>query len=281
MIIKKRYLTILFASACLIATALPARIDAQEQTVVTIEKRKVERESPIVYEIIAIPYKIGDATGVEFRGSERLPDGNGEAKVERHDGVTEIEIEVDEMKPAYFFGGDFNTYVLWAASPEGIVENLGEFILHGNRSKLDVTTRMNKFALFVTAEPHFMVDNPSSFMILRNVGAKEPVKGEAEMARIRAFPVSAYQFSRETLGDASEVKGVVHTILRQAEVAINLARQAQAPALVPSEFGKAEAAFNQAKGAAEAKDLTAADVDLLARDAVRKAHSAEVLARTL
>src|SRR5262245_14083896 len=75
-------------------------------------------------------------TAVRFLATERLPGAGGEAKVEYKNGVTEIEIELDRMRPAWSFGGDFNTYVLWAVSPEGHTDNLGEFILNGNRSKL-------------------------------------------------------------------------------------------------------------------------------------------------
>jgi hypothetical protein len=57
---------------------------------------------------------------------------SGEAKVERKSGMTEIEIELDEMKTALHFGWDFATYVLWAVSPEGAGFNLGELALKGN-----------------------------------------------------------------------------------------------------------------------------------------------------
>ena len=93
---------------------------------------------------------------IKFKGTERLPKASGEAKVERKKGTTEIEIELDEMKPATGFGGDYATYVLWVVSPEGQVDNAGEFILQGNRSKLNVSTPLTTFGLFVTAEPHFL-----------------------------------------------------------------------------------------------------------------------------
>src|SRR5690349_12535047 len=62
---------------------------------------------------MAISYPEGPALSVKFKGTYRLPKASGEAKVERKRGMTEIEIELDEMKPATFFGGDFATYALW------------------------------------------------------------------------------------------------------------------------------------------------------------------------
>jgi hypothetical protein len=75
---------------------------------------------------IAISYPEDSSLEVKISGTHRLPGAEGEAKVERKRGVTEIEIELDDMKPAKLFGGDFVTYVLWTVSPEGHTNNAGE-----------------------------------------------------------------------------------------------------------------------------------------------------------
>ena len=59
--------------------------------------------------------------------------------------------------------------MLWAITPEGRPVNLGEVLLNGNRSKLDVTTDLQAFALIVTAEPYFAVRQPSNVVVLENV----------------------------------------------------------------------------------------------------------------
>ena len=51
---------------------------------------------------LAISYPEGPSLSVKFKGTERLPKASGEAKVQRKKGVTEIEIELDEMKPAAY-----------------------------------------------------------------------------------------------------------------------------------------------------------------------------------
>jgi len=51
-------------------------------------------------QILALTYPEGPTLSVRFAGTSRLPEASGEAKVERKHGTTEIEIELDEMKPA-------------------------------------------------------------------------------------------------------------------------------------------------------------------------------------
>lgn len=231
-----------------------------------------------VRELMAVPYP-DDTISVAFMGTERLPKASGEAKVERRNGVTEIEIELDEMKPAQSFGGDYNTYVFWAASPEGQIDNLGEFRLEGNRSKLNVSTRLDTFALFVTAEPHFLVEKPSRFIVLENTELIDPVPRDPEVARIE-FPAydRLYAYERDTLADSDEANGPVRTDMDQARTALRLARDAQAEMLVPAEFADAQAALNRALGAAEVEEVQPGEISSLANRAVRAAVRAQRIA---
>src|SRR5215470_3830300 len=89
----------------------------------------------------AINYRVrSGATKIDFRGTPLLPEARGEAKVEGKQGYIEIDVDFDNLQPATRFGPEFLTYVLWAISPEGRAKNLGEVILNGTKSKLDVTT---------------------------------------------------------------------------------------------------------------------------------------------
>jgi hypothetical protein len=58
---------------------------------------------------------------------------------------------------------------MWAVTPEGRTANLGEVLLNGTRSKLDVTTELQVFALVVTAEPYYAVTQPSDSIVMENV----------------------------------------------------------------------------------------------------------------
>lgn len=99
----------------------------------------------------------GGATKIDFKGTDLLPGAHGEAKVESKQGYIEIEVEFDNLHLAATNGAEYLTYVLWAITPEGRTANLGEVLLNGTRSKLDVTTELQVFGLVVTAEPYYAV----------------------------------------------------------------------------------------------------------------------------
>src|SRR5437870_7694488 len=84
---------------------------------------------------------------------------SGKAELKREGTVTLIKIEVDQLRPP---AAPLNTYVVWAVSPEGIFENLGELQINRNKGTFDGTTRFTQFGLLITAEPHYMIDRPSS-----------------------------------------------------------------------------------------------------------------------
>lgn len=223
--------------------------------------------------IMAVAYPPDSSVGIAMKGTFRHPRANGEAKVERKRGFTEIEIELDEMKPPTGFGGDYNAYVLWAASPEGKLENLGEFILQGNRSKLNVTTPLSTFGMFVTAEPHFLVDLPSRFVVLVNSHPKE----DLEEGSIRTADASYdrfqgdYEFERETLVEVKERSGTHNAHLLEARTAFDLARRAGAEKYAPENF-------RQARQALDRVNADPADQQK-AHEAVRLAAKAEETAR--
>jgi len=94
------------------------------------------------------------STKVDFVGTDMMPEATGHAKVESGRGTMEIGAEFANLEKPSKFGSEYLTYVLWAISPEGHAVNLGEVLIGDNhRSKLDVTTNLQSFALIVTAEP--------------------------------------------------------------------------------------------------------------------------------
>lgn len=241
---------------------------------------QVERPITSTQSALAISYPEGPSLSVKFKGTERLPKASGEAKVQRKKGTTEIEIELDEMKPAAYFGGDYATYVLWVVSPEGHTDNVGEFILQGNRSKLNVTTPLETFGLFVTAEPHFLVDVPSRFVVLENTRPTNNITGqmlEAANIKYRGFD-GIYRASQDTLVNEPEVKGETRSDVRQAKVSLMLAERADARKYAPEEYAKAYDAWKKTAEAAESR----ADKRLLmsyGHETVRLAVEAEKRAK--
>jgi hypothetical protein len=112
------------------------------------------------------------STKVDFRGTPLLPEARGEAKVESKQGYIEIEVEFDDLQGATRFGPEYLTYVMWAITPEGRATNLGEVILNGAKSKLNVTTELQAFGLIVTAEPYFAVLQPSDVVVMEKLRAE-------------------------------------------------------------------------------------------------------------
>ena len=119
----------------------------------------------------AVSYKHrSGSTHVDFQGTDLMPSARGEAKVESKRGVLGIEAEFSDLDRPTTFGNEYLTYVLWAISPEGRSVNLGEVLVGDNhRSKLDVTTNLQAFALIVTAEPYYAVRRPSNAVIMENM----------------------------------------------------------------------------------------------------------------
>jgi outer membrane protein OmpA-like peptidoglycan-associated protein len=118
----------------------------------------------------AVNYQSNASTEIGFKATPLLPFAQGKAKIDNRKGIITIEAEFSKMSPATQLGPGFLTYVLWAITPEGRSNNLGEVQLNGDKAKLTgVTTRLPNFAMIVTAEPYFAVSSPSEMVILQNV----------------------------------------------------------------------------------------------------------------
>src|SRR6266513_249309 len=129
-------------------------------------------QSDLSRRTVAVTYPLDESVTVKFRGTTLLPRLKGEAKVKRAGRRgTRVELSVEDLPRASELGGIYTTYILWAISPDGHVDNLGEIKRSGSsfvNSKLDVTTPLQSFALILTAEPHFMVHSSSRMVGMEN-----------------------------------------------------------------------------------------------------------------
>ncbi len=255
-----------------VAVALAATLALIAGTQLESAPRSAERQ------ILALTYPEGPTVSVKFEGTSRLPQASGEAKVERKHGMTEIEIELDEMKPASAFGGQYNTYTLWVVSPEGHVDNVGEFILEGNRSKLNVSTPLETFGMMVTAEPHFLTGLPSRFVVLENTEPTVAV-GPLKVSTLQYDGFEGvYAFDRETLSDFPEAKGEIRTHIESARTAVQLAQAAGAAKYAADELANALAALRKAEMEVSS-GISGPDEMLLAHEVIRPSVDAEKRAR--
>src|SRR5262249_3678004 len=127
-------------------------------------------------------------TRLDFRGTVLLPDARGDATVQAQPGAVSIRARFRGLPAPNRYGAGYMTYVLWAVSPQGHAERLGELLTnHSDDAKLDVTTTLQVFGLLVTAEPYFAVSKPSAVVVIENVvrpdtvGSTQPITATYEL----------------------------------------------------------------------------------------------------
>jgi hypothetical protein len=158
---------------------------------------------------------------------------SGRTELKRDGNVSQIKIEIDRI-PAARTLGPYNTYVLWAVSPEGVFDNLGELQTNGNKGQINATTRFGQFAILVTAEPHFMVDRPSSAIAYRAETPKTEVRRKTV-----SIEVGSYDYSSLASSASAAAQGWVV----QARTAFQIAKTLGADRLAPEEFRNAQVAI--------------------------------------
>jgi outer membrane protein OmpA-like peptidoglycan-associated protein len=216
------------------------------------------------------------ATKIDFRGTEILPTARGEAKVESKQGYIEIEVEFDGLQPASKNGAEYLTYVLWAITPEGRTANLGEVLLNGTKSKLDVTTELQVFALMVTAEPYYAVRQPSDLVVMENVVRAE-TKGKIEEIDAKYELLQRGQYQRLANPLALKADRRLPLEIYEARNAVQIARAMGADRFATETFQKAEKSLAQAE-AYQARNAGAKPVTTSAREAVQMAEDARAIA---
>ena len=216
------------------------------------------------------------ATKINFVGTDLLPNSRAEAKVESKQGYIEIEVEFDNMQPATKNGPEYLTYVLWAITPEGRASNLGEVLLNGTKSKLNVTTELQVFGLVVTAEPYFAVSRPSDLIAMENVVRKDTIgKIEEIDAKYELLQRGQYQRLSNPLSLKYDKK--VPLELYEARNAVQIARATGADRFASETFMKAEKTLAQAE-AYQARNAGNKPVTMTARETVQTAEDARAIA---
>jgi len=218
------------------------------------------------------------ATKIDFRGTPLLPASHGEAKVESKQGYIEIEVEFRNLQPATRFGPELLTYVMWAITPEGRPKNLGEVILNGTSSKLDVTTELQAFGLIVTAEPHFGVTQPSDAVVMENfirtdtLGKVEEIEAKYELLPRGQYTVNALP---------ADLKPVVldkktPLDLYEARNAVRIARWSGADVSASESYQKASKLLAEAE-AAKKSNAGSKAIAVASREAVQTAEDSRLI----
>jgi hypothetical protein len=174
----------------------------------------------------------------------------GRSELKREGNVSQIKIDIDRIVAARTLDPALNTYVVWAVSPEGIFDNLGELQINGNKGQFNATTRFGQFGILITAEPHYMVDRPSSAVAYRSQTPKTEVRRKTV-----SIGLGSYDYSSLVPTTSIGVQGWVV----QARAAFQIAKTAGADRLAPEEFRNAQVAI----GSLEELVTRAAPADIL------------------
>jgi outer membrane protein OmpA-like peptidoglycan-associated protein len=217
-------------------------------------------------------------TKVDLRGTPLAPDATGHADVNSRPGYIEVKTEMHKLLPASQYGPEYLTYVLWAITPEGRSKNLGEVILDGGNSHLDVTTDLQAFALIVTAEPYFGVSQPSDVVVMENV-VRQDTLGKIEQTSVK------YDLLKRGTYTMTGTPGKFHPVksdkaapleLREAENAVQIAQVANADQYAKDTYDSADNLLRQAE-AYQARKAGSKPVIMTSREAVQNAETARLL----
>jgi len=253
-----------------------------------------ERDAPI-YRITVVQRSLpavnyghrSGPTKVDFRGTVLAPDTHGNATIEAKVGAATIHAKLAGLDAPTKFGPQYLTYVMWAISPEGQTERLGEVITnHSDDAKLDVTTSLQTFGLLVTAEPYFAVSKPGPVVVMENVlrpdtiGTSEPVSAKYELLpRAETYTVNLQQPGAANGNGPMVSQREYEAVLAiyQARNAIQIAKSEGLDARAQGTLEKAERLAQQAEQIPDRKN-NSERVIMLARQAVQTAEDARNIA---
>ena len=269
--------------ALAIATGLSAFAQTNSPTTLAVEPLSPTptfRVTVISRSVQAVNYKHrSGASKLDFAGTDLMPRANGQAKVESKKGYIEIEVEFADFERPTTFGNEYLTYILWEISPEGRAVNLGEVLIGDNhRSKLDVTTDLQAFALVVTAEPYFAVRQPSNVVVLENVvredtkGTTEAVSAKYELLERGGYIPTGYKF------DPVVLKADLPLEFFEARNALRIAESEGAERYASYSYQHAIQLMNHADEYATEKNVQRKPLIAVAREAVQTAEDARAIA---
>ena len=243
----------------LLASVVPADTKAQEpnptsQTAVVTDADTnpiVEQNGIYIYRVKVVERNLdcvnylhrSDSTHIDFDGTSLLPGAKGEAKVTSERGKIAIDAHFDGLTPANGFGREYLTYVLWAISPDGRAQNLGEVLPAGTKNNIKVTTALQSFGMIVTAEPYFSVTEPSDVIVLQNMIRPDKTNGVMEKmtANYSLLPRGMYA---ETAGSHTVANPITRNErspleLYEADNAVRIAQDAGADKDAPKIMAQA------------------------------------------
>jgi len=117
----------------------------------------------LVYSVLALFVATACSQTMRLRNSRDFPAAVGEAEFSKSDNNnTRVKLEVEHLAPPQNLSPARTTYVVWAQSPTGQVQNLGQIKVGSDRkAEFTGSTAFPVFRLMVTGEDRPDVTFPS------------------------------------------------------------------------------------------------------------------------
>lgn len=241
-----------------------------------------DRTEVISRTVQAVNYMHRGETKIDMRGTDRMPDAKGEAEIKSRQGRLNIEMSVEHFaKMPWDFGPEFLTYVLWAITPDGRPQNLGEILnVDHTHFKQNATTDLQSFALIITAEPYYSVTQPSEIVVMENQ-VRPDTKGSVQAVDARYSLLRAGSYTEHVeqgaLTPLFNGQRKVPLELLEARNAVRIAEWTQASQYAADSYRNAQDQLNKAQADQDAhadKNVVIAE----ARQATQTAEDARILA---
>jgi len=266
---------------CFLATLLPVLLLGQTAAQTPDMPTPIFKVEAVSRSISAVSYRNRSGwTKIDLQGTALAPQAKGLAEVNSRLGHMEIKLNVKELPAANSFGELFLTYVLWAITPDGHADNLGEVVVDKDGAfKAEVTTELQSFGLIVTAEPYFAVPQPSDVVAMENiVRADTTGKVETVDAKYELLPRSQYtyhvpQAQLKPVDLNSNKKSPLS--LYEAINAVQIAKYAKADEFAADGYNDAQKLLQQAQEYQDRKQWNPSI--MTAKEAVQKAEDARIV----
>ena len=237
----------------------------------------VTKAAPVSRTTKAVHYRQGGTVKTLFQATELLAGASGEAKVEGKKTEVTIDAKLEGLDDATKFGLEYLTYVLWAVSPQGRAENLGELVLDHGKAHLKSSTDMQTFGMIVTAEPYFAVNQPGNTVVMDSVVPENIAQGEEISAKYELVGRGTYSATNEHIQNA--IFGIDRSTplqLFEARNALRIAHIAAGDKYATSILAKADQQLANAETAYRQKQGKPA-IESAAREATQTAEEARVM----
>jgi outer membrane protein OmpA-like peptidoglycan-associated protein len=147
-----------------------------------------------------------------------------------------------------------------------------------HRSKLDVTTDLQAFAMIVTAEPYYAVRRPSNLVVLENVirrdtkGSSEAMDAKYELIDRGGYIPTGYNFDPVVLSAKLPLE------FYEARNAVRIAKSAGAERYASSSYENAMRQMNEADAMASGRHENRKSLISISRETVQTAEDAREIA---